>query len=166
MTKYKKYIIINFYSNQENMVNSPDAQSKTPPKSNIFSINNTMTRSIKRINRKFKKVKNIVLINHINEKQELDQFHQPTYESRSSNSASKSSSFHLICQHGATEDNRMSHENGLIIKKFLIRCKNCLFHERAENNVPKEFVNKIKFIQSDALIDRLFDMKSLLSSDN
>ena len=149
------------------MTNSPDDYSRTPPKSNIFSISNTMTRSIKRINRKFKKVKNIVLINDINEKQK-DEYHQLTHDSKSSNSGSKSSSFQLICQHESTQHERNSRvdENGLFIKKFIIKCSNCLFQNKDDLDVPKEFVNKLKFIQSDALIDRLFDMKSLLSSSN
>ena len=149
------------------MINSPNDNSKTPPKSNLFSIDNTLIRRIKRNNRKFKKVKNIVLINDINEKQK-DQFHEQAHESRSSYSGSMSSSSQLICQNESSqhERNSRSEENGLFIKKFIIKCKNCLFQSKNELDVPKEFMNKMKFIQSDALIDRLFDMKSLLSSNN
>jgi hypothetical protein len=168
MTNYKKYIILNFHSNQLLMVNSPDINSKTPPKSNLFSINNTLTRNIKRINRKFKKVKNIVLINDINEKKEFNQINRSSQESKSSISGSKTSSFKLIDQNNTVqnEEGEKYQENGVFIKKFLIKCKNCLYQTRDERNDPKVFLNNIKFIQSDSLIGKLFDIKSLLSSSN
>ena len=64
------------------------------------------------------------------------------------------------------EEGEKYQENGVFIKKFLIKCKNCLYQTRDERNDPKVFLNNIKFIQSDSLIGKLFDIKSLLSSSN
>ncbi len=150
------------------MVNSPDINSKTPPKSNLFSVNNSLSRNFKRINRKYKKVKNIVLINDINENKEFKQINLSIQDSKSSISGSKTSSFKLIDQNITVqnEEGDKYQENGVFIKKFLIKCKNCFYQARDERNEPKVFLNDIKFIQSDHLIGKLFDIKPLLSFSN